>query len=458
MNRTFKDGSPPWLLPAMLAFGLFVLFDIGLFGVLIFRSLSQREIQKILLEARSEAEELAEQIADEAERRGQDLWTAVASESETQTYIDSVLSQRKIVERVEIKDREGRVVFRSEREETQGGAPEVDADRPLPRIETKSFFKETPFQEVEVPVGDFGTFVIGISRVELEERLQVLRAELIRQSGWIAMLTVVLFVAAYILVWRLVRRTQRLEEKAKEAERLAYVGTLASGLAHEIRSPLNSLQLNMQMLEEEVSETGTISGGRRLMAITRSEIERLEGLVTDFLSYARPRRLDPQEVEAVALLERTVEVLGSQIESQGAEVQVIDRAAGLRVRVDLAQMTQLLLNLTQNALEATQGTGRPARISLEARREGDELVLSIRDSGRGMTAEEQARMFEVFYSGRKGGTGLGLAIVERIARNHDGRIQVSSAPGEGTSVELRLPLLPAHPAERSEPVSATEPN
>lgn len=423
----------------MLVFGLFVVCDVALFGVLIFRSLSQQEIEKILLEAQSEAEELAEQIADEAERRGQDLWTAVASESETQTYIDSVLSQRKIVEKVEIKDREGRVVFRSEREETLGDTPDIDPDRPLPRMETRSFFKETPFQEVQVPVGEFGTFVIGISRVELEERLQVLRRELIRQAGWIGILTVVLLVAAYLLVWRLVRRTQRLEEKTKEAERLAYVGTLASGLAHEIRSPLNSLQLNMQMLEEEVNETGTISGGRRLMAITRSEIERLEELVSDFLSYARPRRLDLQQAEAVELLERTVEVLGSQIETQGAEVQVIDRAAGAAVRVDPAQMSQLLLNLTQNALDATHGTGRPARIALEARAESGDVVLAVRDNGRGMSAEERARMFEVFYSTRKGGTGLGLAIAERIARNHEGTLLVESEPGQGTTIELRLP-------------------
>jgi signal transduction histidine kinase len=103
-------------------------------------------------------------------------------------------------------------------------------------------------------------------------------------------------VASFLLVTSLLRRSQRLEEKAAESERMAYIGTLASGLAHEIRNPLNSVNLNMQMLEEELGETGGTPTGTRLLSITRSEVGRLERLVTDFLSYAKPRTPDLEEL------------------------------------------------------------------------------------------------------------------------------------------------------------------
>ena len=108
-----------------------------------------------------------------------------------------------------------------------------------------------------------------------------------------------LLISAYVVVWLVLRRSQRLEVQAAEAERLAYLGTLASGLAHEIRNPLNSLNLNMQMLEEEIDEHGSAPTGKRLLSITRSELSRLERLVTDFLAYAKPRPLELEEVPAV---------------------------------------------------------------------------------------------------------------------------------------------------------------
>lgn len=430
------------LLLATVLLGLFVVFDIALFSWLILRSLSEREIRQILVEARTEAQELANQIAGEMEREDRDLYTAIVLETQTQTYIDSVLSQRAIFTKVEIWDDEGKVIFRSEKTVTDSDPdlPDLSSSELGPEIETRTLEQEVPYEVVQVPVGTVGSFVIGISQPELERRLTVLRRELLRQASFIGVLTLLLFIFAYLLIWRLVRRSQRLEEQAKEAERLAYVGTLASGLAHEIRSPLNSLNLNMQMLEEEVNEKGEVHSGRRLLAITRSEIGRLERLVTDFLTYARPRPLETEDVRAVALLEHTSQVLAGQAKLRGAVIDIDERSPGARVRVDRAQMGQLLLNLAQNALAATADKEGPARICLAVERSGPHVVLEVSDNGVGMTEDEKRHMFDLFYSTRKGGAGLGLAIVDRIARAHNGRIEVETRPGDGTRVRLLLPL------------------
>src|SRR4029079_971496 len=275
-------------------FGLFVLFDIALFGWLIERSLSQRELEKILLETRSEAQDLADRIAGRAQEEGKDLYTAIALERETQTYIDSVLRQRDIVQTVEIRDRNGLLVFRSRSEASlplPGSTPTVS--RGLPPHTDKKTSETLSNYDVAVPIADLGVLHIGISRSELEHRIEVLRADLTRQASFVGGVTVALLLSAYLFIWWLWRRGQRLEAQAAEAERMAYVGSLASGLAHEIRNPLNSLNLNMQLLEEEERDLQSPGSSRRgLLAITRGEIQRLERLVSDFLSYARPRPLE----------------------------------------------------------------------------------------------------------------------------------------------------------------------
>jgi len=428
------------LLLASLLLGIFVLFDLGLFGWLIFRSLSQRQVDEILLTTRQEAEGLAEQIAAGLPEDGRDLLSAVASEKETLTYIDSMLQQRSVLQTLEIRNKEGRIVYRAEAEATFPGsgtaAPSLGQRELSPGIQTDIRERQSAY-EVEVPIGDLGFLYMGLSRVELERRSAVLRRHLVRQTTGVAIVTCLLLGVAYLVIWRLWRRGRQIEEQAVEAERLAYVGTLASGLAHEIRNPLNSLNLNMQMLEEMKDDEP--SGSRqRLLSITRSEIGRLERLVTHFLSYARPRSLELEEVEAVDLLDGVVELLKPQIQAAGAEVVVDDRSAGSRLRVDVEMMRQLLLNLLQNALQATEGLERAPRIVLSAQRLDGRMVLEVADNGVGIPESEHDRLFDLFYSTRKGGTGLGLAVVDRIASAHDGELSIASEVGKGTRARLSL--------------------
>jgi signal transduction histidine kinase len=468
MARTAGSAYSRRLLAASLVFGLFVLLDIALFGWLIFRSLSQREIQRVLLETRHEAETLARQIANQAQGH-KDLFRAIAVEHETQTYIESVLRQRDIFRDVEIRDKRGVLVYKSlSRTVVPAEAPEARLPR-SPELPPGSLAAGTQIKEenrqyeydvpsVRVPIGDLGTLVVEISGPELARRIEVLRGELVRQATLIGVITLVLLLSAYLAIWWLLRRAARFEAQAADAERMAYIGTLASGLAHEIRNPLNSLNLNMQLLEEELSYRGPAAEavpGRRLLSITRSEINRLERLVTDFLAYAKPRPLEIEEMPAIWLLEHLGELLSGEVQRRGVRIESEDRSGGARVRVDAGQMTQLLLNLAQNGLAAMEESGRPPVLRLLAYRHGPEVVLELVDNGVGISPEDQERVFDLFYSTRKGGTGLGLAIVERIARRHGGRIEIKSSPGAGTSVAVRLPSVSPEASTRERSVLET---
>lgn len=434
------------LILAIVAFGLFLLFDIALFGWQIFRSLSQREIEEALIETRLEAESLAEQIAGSADLVDSDLYTAFATERVADRHLGG-LREREVVHSVVVYDHEGKLVYRFKAESQIPFEPGLDIALDSAEVapgeavreevvKEESFTYDVP--DIQVPIGNVGTLEVGIDPAALRQRIETLRVHLIKEASLIGGVSVALLLFAGFIIWLLYRRSQRLELQAAEAERMAYVGTLASGLAHEIRNPLNSLSLNMQMLDEELRAAGGGSGGR-LLDITSAEIERLERLVTDFLTYARPRATEVEPVPASELLARTREVLTGAARSRGLTIEVEDATGGAELAVDRTQVGQLLLNLAYNGLAATEGGSRPPKLRLAAHRRGSTAVLEVSDNGAGIPPDDLERIFEIFYSTRKGGTGLGLAIVDRIARNHGGRVEVETEVGRGTRISVVLP-------------------
>jgi len=454
-----ERSSPTFrrLLIGLVVFGVVVVLDLLLFGWLIFRSLSQREIERVLLETRAEAEDIAGRIAERA-NQGTDLYTVIAVERETRTYIADVLRQRGLVSEITVYDKDGVLVYRQNSEEDRPvpgkpllpqGPSEIPGEGGLMRTEEDETRHE---YHVDEPIGDFGTLRIGIDEKDLQERIGDLRHELLGQAGILGVVTTVLLVGSFLLIAALLRRGHKLEEQAAESERMAYIGTLASGLAHEIRNPLNSLNLNMQMLEEELDGRGEVSTGGRLLGITRREIARLERLVTDFLSYARPRPLEIEEGPAGDLLEQARELLAGEARARRAELSAVDHTGGAVLQVDPGQMRQLVLNLAQNALTAAAEHAAEPRVVLAAAQRGSMVELRVEDNGPGIPPEARERVFDIFYSTRKGGTGLGLAIVARIARNHGGRVEIDSEPGEGTTVRVLLP-----PATETPPSSGQKP-
>lgn len=454
LARTRPRSRRFWIWAVL--FGLFVLCDIALFAWLIFRSLSQRELDRVLLETQQEAHDLAGQIERGALRSGGDLYTAVSLEQETLTYIDSVLRQRQVVHTLEVTDRDGALVMkrRTEGEMAEPGVATMGPTelRPsAPRVETRTIERQESRQialpdealtslDVTVPIGELGSLRIGLSAFELERRIELLRLDLVRQAGLLGGITMGLIAAAVLLISVLVRRAERFEAQAAEAERLAYLGTLAAGLAHEIRNPLNSLSLNMQMLEEDLASPASQATNQRLLAITHAELSRLERLVSDFLAYARPRPLRPRPLPAAAMLQSVREVLAGQVASRRAELTLDDQSGGACVQVDAEQMQQVLINLVQNALAATEGTGRPPRVDLRVRRAGPRVEIEVEDNGGGIAESDRPRVFELFFSTRKGGTGLGLAIAERIVTAHGGHLELESEVGYGTRFKVSLPL------------------
>lgn len=227
----------------------------------------------------------------------------------------------------------------------------------------------------------------------------------------------------------MMRRTLR-------AERLAAVGTMAAGLAHEVRNPLNSAQLQLDVLERKVAKgalrTETVISTSRIL---RDELRRLERLVEDFLSFAQPRPLSLEMCDVNQLIQSVVDLVAPEVHGAGIDMHVeFDPGVGM-VEVEPQRLRQVLLNLLRNAKEAMVDHG-----TLTVRTQGPgtdgNVLIEICDTGPGFA--EDAPIFDAFYTTKEGGTGLGLAIVHRIITDHGGTISVQGTSGD-TRFRISLP-------------------
>jgi two-component system sensor histidine kinase PilS (NtrC family) len=223
-----------------------------------------------------------------------------------------------------------------------------------------------------------------------------------------------------------------LEEQVRRADKLAAVGKLAAGMAHEIRNPLASMSGSVQVLRLELVTAS--AEHRRLMDIVVRETDRLNELITDFLLFARPGAPRREAVELGAVIEET-----AALAARGRDGQVVidTRVAGpLPLAGDPRELRQVFWNLLVNAEQAMP---RGGRVEVRAQAVPGGVEVTVRDSGEGIAAKDLPRIFDPFFTTKPNGTGLGLAIVHRIVQSHGGTIDVASRPGVGTTFTLRLP-------------------
>ena len=232
---------------------------------------------------------------------------------------------------------------------------------------------------------------------------------------------------------------ERIErERKQQQKRLAAVGTLAAGLAHEIRNPLNGARLHVSFLERALSKEGASAEARDAVGVVADEIQRLARLVTDFLDFARPQPLLCAPVNVRSLCERVVQLVVPAAEAAHVAIEVDFPVRELVLDADAQRLEQVFLNLLQNAIEALAPRGH-GRVVVRARREPRLLWIEVEDDGPGITAA-QPSIFDAFFSTKPNGTGLGLAIAHRIVTDHGGNIDVDSRPGR-TRFRVNLPLV-----------------
>ncbi|MEZ4371759.1 MAG: ATP-binding protein [Polyangiaceae bacterium] len=272
-----------------------------------------------------------------------------------------------------------------------------------------------------------------------------------KELGYYALLNALVIVTVMLLSGTLAERLakaggqiQAAEERAEEAERMAALGRLAAGLAHEIRNPLGSISGSIQLLK---TSSGLLEEDKQLCEIIQREASRLNDLVTDMMDLSRPRKpqLGPLDL---AITAREVAELSATSGRAVSDVRVVyvglDHAF---IEADGAQMRQLVWNLVRNAVQASSA-GDEVRVRLSE--EGSEYTLAVEDDGIGIEEEARERLFDAFFTTRSKGTGVGLAVVKRIADEHGFRVEVDSAEGQGATFRIRAPRVSAREGDSSQ--------
>lgn len=246
------------------------------------------------------------------------------------------------------------------------------------------------------------------------------------------------------------RSPAREERQARiRLQRLAELGALLAGFAHEIRNPLSTIGLNLQLVLEEIAapETPRDKRMQKRLVTVQAEVRRLQKILEEFLSYARAPEPKFVPVDLNARLQALVDFHAPTLRERGVSLRFYAGAGVAAVPADWDHLQAAVLNLVRNAGEATPGGGE---VLVATAREGDEVVVRVTDTGGGIPEELHEKVLDPYFSTKQGGTGLGLPTVKRVVEEHGGRLTFASEPGKGTQFALRLPVRPGNGAAEGE--------
>lgn len=242
--------------------------------------------------------------------------------------------------------------------------------------------------------------------------------------------------SGYVLIFQDLSEWRKLQEELRLKDRLAAVGEMASGIAHEVGNPLAAISGSVQMLAQSLDEGSSSS---RLLDIILRESQRLDRTIKGFLQFARPKERSNVRFDIARLLGEHLQLLRNSSEVSDRHRLELDlQPDSVSLIADPDQISQIFWNLARNALRAMPDGGR---LRVEGRLHDGRYVIRFTDTGCGMTEEDRDRMFDPFHSFFDGGSGIGMAIVYRIVQEHGGKLDVESRPDEGTTIAVELPAV-----------------
>ena len=229
-----------------------------------------------------------------------------------------------------------------------------------------------------------------------------------------------------------------------QVEKMSALGRLASSVAHEVGNPLGAIDIQLQLLQEDITAADGELAEKflRRLEIARTEMRRLDGIVQNFLRFSRPPALHLKQTSPNDMLRHIRDLVAPEAREKGIDLHCDLDESLPAIEADENQLSQCLLNILINAFQAV---GEQGQVHFAAHTVDDEIIININDDGQGIPSDDLERIFEFYYTTKDEGTGLGLSIAQRIVHQHGGTLLVESREGDGTQISIRLPSIAPRP-------------
>ncbi len=234
----------------------------------------------------------------------------------------------------------------------------------------------------------------------------------------------------------------KFKDEFRKNESLASMTTMAAGVAHEIKNPLASVSIYVQLLQKELERKGSISAetANKFIPIIKEGLDRINSIAVDFLFAVKPMKVNFEKFSFNEIVDKVTRIAQAEMNENNIALVLNLSTSMPKVLMDVGLMQQALLNLVKNGIQAMENTGREKKITISTYLEGANAILSVRDTGCGMTDKQMEKIFEPYFTTKSNGTGLGLTVLFKIVKEHGGDIHVNSIQEEGSEFTISLPV------------------
>lgn len=418
------------LIVASLLFAVFFIAILSIGGYIIIKDLGEKEVFRTLDHYRKELEKMTTNIPETEIAKG------FKYEKIVTTRLNQFIVDKQIFDSLEIYDSDGKLIYQMDNLK-QGGIIAGTAIKGPPlgqsHIEIRN---KVP---IEVPIqlapGQMGKAVLNVSNQVLLDLAKDFRNQMVFKFS--VLLTFIFFMLfiSYLYVVRLLKKSRIIQKEAEKQSRLSYLGLLSSGLAHEIKNPLNAIKLNIQLLEEGLKGNTDKEDLLSSVEPMLNQIKRLEKLTRDFLMYSKPLEPEFRNVNIEEIISEICLSFSEEVKEKNIEVTKTTEGLSREIEGDENMLRIIVSNLLINAIQASENNSK-VKVNLSFKDSSAEI--DIIDFGKGISEEMKEKIFDVFFTTKPEGTGLGLSIVKRLVEAHKGHIEI--VPSEkGAYFKVVLP-------------------